>query len=57
MNNPTENSPILITTNFALTYFIVSGEIEDSNVPVVPVGHRHRRSVSDDRLGCGKICR
>jgi len=29
----TENSPVLITTNFSLTYFIVSGEIENSKVP------------------------
>ncbi|MBA3037665.1 MAG: acetyl-CoA decarbonylase/synthase complex subunit gamma, partial [Desulfobacterium sp.] len=28
IGNPDENSPVLITTNFALTYFIVSGEIE-----------------------------
>jgi acetyl-CoA decarbonylase/synthase complex subunit gamma len=28
-----ENSPVLITTNFSLTYFIVSGEIEGSKVP------------------------
>ena len=33
LNNPDENSPILVTTNFALTYFIVSGEIEGSRVP------------------------
>jgi acetyl-CoA decarbonylase/synthase complex subunit gamma len=33
LNNPDENSPIAITTNFALTYFIVSGEIEGSKVP------------------------
>jgi len=33
VNNPDENSPVLITTNFALTYFIVSGEIEGSRVP------------------------
>jgi acetyl-CoA decarbonylase/synthase, CODH/ACS complex subunit gamma len=33
INNPDENSPVLITTNFALTYFIVSGEIEASKVP------------------------
>lgn len=32
INNPDENSPILLTTNFALTYFIVSGEIEASKV-------------------------
>jgi acetyl-CoA decarbonylase/synthase, CODH/ACS complex subunit gamma len=30
---PDENSPVLVTTNFALTYFIVSGEIEGSKVP------------------------
>ena len=33
IGNPNENSPILITTNFSLTYFIVSGEIENSKVP------------------------
>jgi acetyl-CoA decarbonylase/synthase, CODH/ACS complex subunit gamma len=33
INNPDENSPVLLTTNFALTYFIVSGEIEASKVP------------------------
>ncbi|MGC8907513.1 MAG: acetyl-CoA decarbonylase/synthase complex subunit gamma [Desulfomonilaceae bacterium] len=33
INNPDENSPVLITSNFSLTYFIVSGEIEASRVP------------------------
>ena len=33
LGNPNENSPVLVTTNFALTYFIVSGEIEASKVP------------------------
>jgi acetyl-CoA decarbonylase/synthase complex subunit gamma len=33
INNPKENSPILVTTNFALTYFLVSGYIETSKVP------------------------
>jgi acetyl-CoA decarbonylase/synthase complex subunit gamma len=33
VGNPTEDSPVLITTNFSLTYFIVSGEIEASRVP------------------------
>ncbi len=32
IGNPDENSPTFITTNFALTYFIVSGEIEASRV-------------------------
>jgi len=30
---PNDNSPIVVTTNFSLTYFIVSGEIETSRVP------------------------
>jgi acetyl-CoA decarbonylase/synthase complex subunit gamma len=30
---PKEDSPVLITSNFSLTYFIVSGEIESSRVP------------------------
>jgi len=33
INNPKENSPVLVTSNFSLTYFIVSGEIENSKVP------------------------
>ncbi|MBL7180131.1 MAG: acetyl-CoA decarbonylase/synthase complex subunit gamma [Desulfobacterales bacterium] len=33
INNPDQNSPVLVTTNFALTYFIVCGEIEGSRVP------------------------
>jgi len=33
IGGPDQNSPVLITTNFSLTYFIVSGEIETSRVP------------------------
>lgn len=33
IGKPDENSPVLITSNFSLTYFIVSGEIETSKVP------------------------
>jgi acetyl-CoA decarbonylase/synthase complex subunit gamma len=33
IGSPDENSPVLLTTNFSLTYFIVSGEIETSKVP------------------------
>jgi acetyl-CoA decarbonylase/synthase, CODH/ACS complex subunit gamma len=33
INNPKPDSPILITTNFSLTYFIISSEIESSRVP------------------------
>ena len=32
VGKPNENSPVAITTNFALTYFIVSGEIEGSKI-------------------------
>jgi len=33
INNPDENSPLLFTTNFSLTYFTVQGDIEGSKVP------------------------
>jgi len=33
IGSPDEKSPVLLTTNFSLTYFIVSGEIETSKVP------------------------
>jgi acetyl-CoA decarbonylase/synthase complex subunit gamma len=33
INNPGPDSAVAVTTNFALTYFIVSGEIEGSKVP------------------------
>jgi acetyl-CoA decarbonylase/synthase, CODH/ACS complex subunit gamma len=33
VGEPTADSPVMITTNFSLTYFIVSGEIEASRVP------------------------
>ncbi len=33
VNNPKESSPLLVTSNFSLTYFIVSGEMEASRVP------------------------
>jgi acetyl-CoA decarbonylase/synthase, CODH/ACS complex subunit gamma len=33
IGDPKPESPFLITTNFSLTYFIVSGEVENSRVP------------------------
>jgi acetyl-CoA decarbonylase/synthase complex subunit gamma len=33
VGEPDENSPVLITSNWALTYFIVSAEVEGSKVP------------------------
>jgi len=32
IGSPNEKSPVLITSNFSLTYFIVSGEIENSKI-------------------------
>lgn len=33
IGEPDENSPVIVTTNFALTYFTVVGEVEASNIP------------------------
>jgi acetyl-CoA decarbonylase/synthase complex subunit gamma len=33
INDPGPDAPILVTCNFSLTYFIISGEIETSRVP------------------------
>ncbi|MGD0056248.1 MAG: acetyl-CoA decarbonylase/synthase complex subunit gamma [Methanomassiliicoccales archaeon] len=33
INNPDENSPLLFTTNFSLTYFTVVGDLEKSKMP------------------------
>lgn len=33
VGEPVAGSPLMITTNFSLTYFIVSGEVENSKVP------------------------
>lgn len=33
IGEPNGNSPIIVTTNFALTYFLVKGEIENSKIP------------------------
>ncbi|RPJ63567.1 MAG: acetyl-CoA decarbonylase/synthase complex subunit gamma [Dehalococcoidia bacterium] len=33
VNNPDADSPVLITSNWALTYFLVSSEVEASKVP------------------------
>jgi len=32
IGDPTPNSPVFVTTNFSLTYFMVSGEIENSGI-------------------------
>jgi acetyl-CoA decarbonylase/synthase, CODH/ACS complex subunit gamma len=33
VGTPTEDSPVYVTTNFSLTYFIVEGEVESSRIP------------------------
>ncbi|MHC4788898.1 MAG: acetyl-CoA decarbonylase/synthase complex subunit gamma [Planctomycetota bacterium] len=33
VNNPTETSPLIVTTNFSLTYYSVLSEVETSRVP------------------------
>ncbi len=33
VGSPHEDSPVFVTTNFALTYFIVTAEIENSGIP------------------------
>jgi acetyl-CoA decarbonylase/synthase complex subunit gamma len=33
INEPDDDSPLLVTSNFSLTYFIVSGELEGSRMP------------------------
>ena len=33
INNPSDDSPVLLTTNFSLTYFTVSNEAEASQIP------------------------
>ena len=56
IGTPDENSPVLITTNFSLTYFIVSGEIEGKQGLKLASGEGYRRPVRYDGLGSGKIC-
>ncbi|MEE8385701.1 MAG: acetyl-CoA decarbonylase/synthase complex subunit gamma, partial [Dehalococcoidia bacterium] len=51
----TPDSPILVTTNFALTYFMVEGEVENSKVPayisvVETNGLGILNSYADDKL-------
>ena len=33
VGSPDENSPVMFTTNFSLTYFSVEGEVERSKIP------------------------
>ncbi len=56
------DSPILITTNFSLTYFIVAGEVENSKVPTwLLVADAEGMSVltawAADKFNAGKIAK
>jgi len=32
-NNPTPESPLFVTTNYTMTYFVVKGDLEDNRIP------------------------
>lgn len=60
VGNPGPHSPVLVTTNFALTYFTVEGEVERSKVPayisVVDTGGLGvLNAYADDRFTAEKI--
>lgn len=55
VREPGPDSPVLVTTNFALTYFMVEGEVENSKVPayitaVETGGLGVLNSYADDKL-------
>ncbi|MFR8333285.1 MAG: hypothetical protein ACLU9S_13755 [Oscillospiraceae bacterium] len=52
-----EQRPCCLTVDFALTYFLVSGEIERCNVPREPADHRRFRYVRSDGLGRRQVLR
>ena len=51
MNGATPDDPCMLTVDFALTYFLVSGEIERSEGSCQPAHHRRFWYVRSDRLG------
>ena len=57
INNPDENSPVLVTCNFSLTYFIVSGEIEVEPRSFMALRAGYRRSLRHDGLGSRQVLR
>ena len=54
---PNADSPLLITTNFSLTYFSVSGEVEGVGDPGMAARRRLRRPVGAHRLGGRQVRR
>ena len=57
IGSPDENSPVLVTTNFSLTYFIVSGEIEGEQDPQLAPYHGYRGPFGYDCMGRGQVFR
>jgi len=60
IGNPGPNAPVLVTTNFALTYFTVAGEVESSKVPafisvIDTEGLGVLNAYADDRLTAERI--
>jgi len=60
VGEPGKESPVLVTTNFALTYFTVAGEVENSKVPayiavVNTEGLGVLNAYADDKLTAEKI--
>ena len=60
VGSPNENSPVMFTTNFSLTYFSVEGEVERSKVPAYIVsveteGLGVLNAYAGDRLSAEKV--
>jgi acetyl-CoA decarbonylase/synthase complex subunit gamma len=60
INQPNEDSPVLVTTNSALTYFMVSSEIEQSGVPTYLMvidtgGFSVQTALGSDKFGGKKL--
>jgi acetyl-CoA decarbonylase/synthase complex subunit gamma len=60
VGSPDSDSPVLVTTNFALTYFTVEGEVENSKVPayisvVDTEGLGVLNAYADDKLTAERI--
>ena len=57
IGEPDADSPLLVTTNFSLTYFSVAGEVEGSGTARLAAGGRLRGPVGADRLGRRQVRR
>ncbi|MFC2099367.1 acetyl-CoA decarbonylase/synthase complex subunit gamma [Candidatus Bipolaricaulota bacterium] len=58
--NPGPDAPVILTTNFALTYFTVAGEVENSRIPayisvVDTEGLGVLNAYADDKLSAEKV--